>query len=500
MKTVLKKLIVVAAVLPVAGLVHGQITVDGFASWSLGGSPITGTFDASSSDKLVVIVTGEHSFPNNTGGNCSSVTYDGVPLTRVVDRNPVSGSDITYNDIWYLDFPSTSGGQISATVTSRGSMTVLGISGTAEEVGNTVIGAANSNSANLLTSAGSIVIASYGMGGNGNSADYAGVDTNAPLTEISALGNGNWDGHVVGYALGVAAGNATYSFNDSSTTGAHVIAAEFLLGPPPPELTVEVNVNSGSMLVRGDDADPVSIRYYELTSAGHSLTTAGWNSLAAQDYDGNGPPNGSGDGWEEAGGSDAGTLAEAYLLGESTLPAGGQISLGTPYRTGVDARDLNFRYLNERGRIYDANVVYITAADLYADAAAQAGLSGPDAGPEAVPFQDGVVNLLKYAFNMNLGGYDLTGMTTGTGTSGLPVYSVVEDGGQHFFRVEYVRRLDSGLIYVPKYSTDFGSMVPMTGPETVDPIDANWERVTASQPIDPATTPHCFGVVEVTLP
>ena len=286
MKAAVKYLVSSAAVLSVTGLVHGQIIVDGSASWSLGGSPIIGTFDASNSDKLVVIVTGEHGFPNNTGGNCFSVTYDGAPLTRVVDRNPVSGSDITYNDIWYLDYPSTTAGQISATVTSRGNMTVFGLSGTADGVGNTVIGPANSNSADLLTSAGSVVIASYGMGGNGNSADYNSVDANAPLTETSALGNGSWDGHVTGYALAVAAGNATYSFNDTSATGAHVIAAEFLLGPPPPELTVEVNITSGAVLLRGDAVDPITMRYYELTSAGDSLATTGWSSLAAQDFDG----------------------------------------------------------------------------------------------------------------------------------------------------------------------------------------------------------------------
>jgi|GEM_PF-2091904 len=40
--------------------------------------------------------------------------------------------------------------------------------------------------------------------------------------------------------------------------------------------------------------------------------------------------------------------------------------------------------------------------------AANSTLIGDDALPEAIPFDDGVENLLKYAFNMNLGGADVS--------------------------------------------------------------------------------------------
>jgi hypothetical protein len=338
------------------------------------------------------------------------------------------------------------------------------------------------------------------MGGNGNSADYGSVNTNAPLIETSALGNGSWDGHVTGYALGVAAGTATYSFNDATTNGAHVIAAEFLLGPPPPLLTLQVNIATGATLLFGDEDEAVSITYYELKSAGNSLTTAGWSSLADQDYDGNGPANGSGNGWEEAGGADTGTLAEAYLLSNSTIPASGQISLGSAYQTAVDAQDLTFRYLTSSGKIYDGIIEYLDPAGLYAEAAALAGLAGPDAEPAATPFSDGVKNLLKYAFNMNLGGPDFSVLVSGTGTSGLPIYELAEEGGEQVLRVEYLRRRNSGLIYVPMYSTDLNMKYPMTGTQVVESINDSWERVTASQSYDLPTTPRLFGMVKLTLP
>jgi len=218
------------------------ITVNGFDSWNAGSSPITGTFDASSSDKLVVIVTGEHGWPNNAGGDCTGVTYDGVALTQAVDRDPIITIpdpnllvDQTYNDIWYLDNPATSTGEIVASVVTRGNVTVFGLSGTALGVGNTAISPQDSNSVSLTTSAAdSIVIASYGMGGYGNTANVDSVDADAPLIETSAQENGSrWDGHVTGYALVASAGPGTYSFTGGNLSGSHTIAAEFTAVPEP---------------------------------------------------------------------------------------------------------------------------------------------------------------------------------------------------------------------------------------------------------------------------
>ena len=135
------------------------------------------------------------------------------------------------------------------------------------------------------------------------------------------------------------------------------------------------------------------------------------------------------------------------------------------------------------------------------DAAVAAGLFGGAAAPLAEPFDDGVPNLLKYAFNMNLAGPDTSSMAAG-GNSGLPGGGLVEVDGETFWRVEYVRRIGSGLTYTPKksISLDPGSFVPLTGTQAVTSIDGEWERVTVDEPCDPGTAATCFSHVVVALP
>jgi len=233
-----------------------EIVIDGFDNW-IGGNPVPGTFDASGSDKLVVIVTGEHGFNQTANGYINGVTYDGVAMVELINRTTIKkvaddpGTpedetvlvDDTWNAIYYLDNPGSvyTAGSIEASVSSRGSMTVLGLSGTALGAGNTVIGDRDTSSAELTTPVDSIDIASYGMGGTGNTAFINKVTVDTPLTFVSKQNNGGgrwWDGHVTAYANGVAAERATYSVTDTSTpgadgrTGAHVIAAAFELAVP----------------------------------------------------------------------------------------------------------------------------------------------------------------------------------------------------------------------------------------------------------------------------
>lgn len=151
---------------------------------------------------------------------------------------------------------------------------------------------------------------------------------------------------------------------------------------------------------------------------------------------------------------------------------------------------------------------------LVSSAAEDAGLSEEDTEPDAIPFNDGVENILKYAFNMNLAGADVSTLESGSGNSGLPVFSLGESASAQAsaaranaddlsteFKVEYIRRVGSGLTYIPKVSTTLqnGSFTEMTGTETVSPIgtDGKFERVILSQPYDPAVTPKTFGRVEV---
>ena len=212
--------------------VRGTITIDGSASWTANSGTLSGTLDASGSDKLVVIVTGETGNPGDLSGNCSGVTYDGVALTQAVDRVPIGGNpfDQTFNDIWYLDNPATATGAIIASVNSRGSVTAFALSGTAPGVGFTAISPQASKSVVLSTSfANSMVIASHGMGGDGNTADVGNVNALLPLIERSATGQASlWDGHVTASALVPTVGTASYSFTGGSLIGSHTIAAEFL--------------------------------------------------------------------------------------------------------------------------------------------------------------------------------------------------------------------------------------------------------------------------------
>ncbi len=128
---------------------------------------------------------------------------------------------------------------------------------------------------------------------------------------------------------------------------------------------------------------------------------------------------------------------------------------------------------------------------------ANAGLTGSDATLTATPHNDGVENLLKYAFNMNLAGPDVHGMVSG-GSSGLP--EVLFPLGT--IRIEFVRRIGSGLIYTPQMSSTLtpDSWDSLTIVPIVTPIDAEWERVVYDQPYDALFFPQCFGRVQVTLP
>ncbi|MEK7952708.1 hypothetical protein [Luteolibacter soli] len=144
----------------------------------------------------------------------------------------------------------------------------------------------------------------------------------------------------------------------------------------------------------------------------------------------------------------------------------------------------------------------MAAADLYPAWAAGEGLTGPAAQSTAIPFQDSVPNLLKYAFNLDGDRADTRCLIPGTGTVGLPAFRLVGSGAQAVLRVEYLRRIGSGLTYTPKASTSVspGSFVPMVGTVTVTPVSPGWERVIMSEPRNPAITPRVFGIVEVTLP
>lgn len=126
-------------------------------------------------------------------------------------------------------------------------------------------------------------------------------------------------------------------------------------------------------------------------------------------------------------------------------------------------------------------------------------LTGLDRLISATPFNDNHSNLIKYAFNMNLGTSDVTTLTPG-GASGLPTYSHIKSSPSDIWRVEYLRRKNSGLNYTPLKSADLSTFIPMTGTPTIIDIDDEWERVVIEEPCDPTNDTKCFSKVKVSLP
>jgi alpha-tubulin suppressor-like RCC1 family protein len=139
---------------------------------------------------------------------------------------------------------------------------------------------------------------------------------------------------------------------------------------------------------------------------------------------------------------------------------------------------------------------------LLAGAMQGSGLTGNNALPNATPFNDGVENLLKYAFNMNLAGPDTGTLPPGTGTSGLPAITTPQNAPVGTLRFEFLRRKGSGLVYAPQKSTtlDGASWSPLAATPVVTSIDGQWERVVYTEAPDPVPAPVCFGRVEVTIP
>ncbi len=139
-----------------------------------------------------------------------------------------------------------------------------------------------------------------------------------------------------------------------------------------------------------------------------------------------------------------------------------------------------------------------TLSGSFAAAAAVAGLSGAAAGPLAAPKGDGVANLLKYAFNMDLGAADRRVLTPGSGVAGLPYVSVVSGPAGRRLRVEYVRRKSGGLTYTAQRSSALtAAWTTITAAPAVTSLGSEWERVILEEPVSGT---RWFGRVSVALP
>jgi len=234
----------VAAVLAIA-LAAGSaqaavITLDAFtdgASTALSGGNTVATltgFDATASDKLVVLVGGASGAGLSTGFTASpvitSVTYNGVSMIEAIQANSSDGSTGSgrATGIFYLDSASFSGaGDIVVTYaqnlfTSSGfDIGAFALSGTATGV-DAVGSSLNSGSAGLTVgSAGSFVVAANSFDGS-------------VTGSLTALGT---DDLVRGYDEDVAAGAYTATFSGGSTFQATTVAS-FTPIPEPASLAM----------------------------------------------------------------------------------------------------------------------------------------------------------------------------------------------------------------------------------------------------------------------
>jgi len=150
----------------------------------------------------------------------------------------------------------------------------------------------------------------------------------------------------------------------------------------------------------------------------------------------------------------------------------------------------------ELGEVF--SIQTLSAFEGFEAEAGEAGLNGPQAAPGAAPFGDGIANLLKYGFNLNLSEADWQ-ILAENGERGLPRITVLDGGNQ--LRVEFLRRIGSGLHYYPEKSETLGSnsWSPLESAGLVEAIDDDWERVLHLEPVE-AGSDRVFGRVRIEFP
>lgn len=108
-------------------------------------------------------------------------------------------------------------------------------------------------------------------------------------------------------------------------------------------LFLEVNTTTGQATLKNQTGAAVKIDYYEVTSATGALNAMAWNSFQEQNLGGFPAGNGSGNGWEQFGGSSSSVIGESYLTGNSAVANNAAINLGGAFSVG-GAHNLVFSY------------------------------------------------------------------------------------------------------------------------------------------------------------
>lgn len=433
---------------------------------------------------LVAGAPGEASAANGVNGNQADVSAPEAGAAYVF-----SSSGAIWSQQAYLKASNTGAGDaFGKAVALDGETLIVGAFG--EDGGAS--GIDGDGSSNAASASGAAYVFSRSLG----------IWYQAGYLKASNSGAGDWFGGAVALSgdtvlvgapreAGGASGiNGAQSSNAAPASGS---AYAFVLVPPaPPEIVVEP-AGAAELL------DGAGIWDFGVSATGYGIVRA----LTVRNT-GGGPLLLTG---QTFGGAHAASFTVSGGGLPSSIAAGGQATLWVQFLAPADGSHpatLQLASNDADEAVFD--IVLSASAQpaltLYETWAAAAGLSGPDALPDAAPYGEGVANLLKYAFRLDGAAADLRTLSDGAGLAGLPEFRLIGSGASSVFRVEYLRRKGSGIRYVPKVSSSLApdGFVPMSGVVTVTDLGPLWERVRLDQPRNPATHPRGFGVVEVTLP
>ena len=191
---------------------------------------------------------------------------------------------------------------------------------------------------------------------DGNNGDIVALSTsfdgvNGPVTDEQYRFDGTFRTDGSGNLL--LRGRETAAASHGVFLNGFVISDE--LPPPPAELTLRVNTETGGVSIVNEQTMSFDVSYYEVRSAAGSINLAGWNSL--DDAEGGDPV---GDGWEEVPASSANLLNEVNLQSMLTLAPGALVSLGSAFSIG-GTEDLQLMYAGpEDAGLRTGLVSYVT--------------------------------------------------------------------------------------------------------------------------------------------
>jgi hypothetical protein len=142
--------------------------------------------------------------------------------------------------------------------------------------------------------------------------------------------------------IGKPIGVAFRGFRDSAVDDARLVVEDTVTQA----LYLEVNTINGTVRMRNQTGAAVNIDYYEITSGQNALNSSWTGFQNASPAIGGFPQgNGSGTGWEKAGGSSSSVLAESFLTGSSGVANNANLNLGTAFNVG-GTQLLQFKYGN----------------------------------------------------------------------------------------------------------------------------------------------------------